>query len=103
MHAAAYQLPALLVDLLHACDRFHENVVRDAGFGHPDGTKQVCPFTVDGLFESSALVWTKNAGLGEHKLALQSMRNIPILTTVDSGETVHFRQSHCPSGMYGTP
>ena len=34
----------------------HEYVVRDSGLGDPDGAKEVDPFSMHGLFESTTLV-----------------------------------------------
>jgi hypothetical protein len=52
------------------------------------------------LLERSSLVWAEYARLN---LAVIYKGRSERLTTGFSGETVHFRHSHWPSGMYGTP
>ncbi len=61
------------------------------------------PFTGDGLLEGSSFIRTKITILAGYREDLFDEDGLKTLTTGFSGDTVHFLQSHWPSGMYGTP
>lgn len=101
-----HQFPATLGDGFEAVDRFHVDGVDDAGFGDPDRAEEVRPLARRRLLEGSVRVGAQDAGLvgrsggrsergGEGFEAGERKKR----TTGLSGETVHLRQSHCPSGI----
>src|SRR6267142_348932 len=95
------QFPTLLRNALNSSNRFHEDLIRNTRLGNPDCTEQVDPFTMDCLFECATLIRTEKTRLCQCRKIFMTTRLKR--TTGFSGDTVHFRHNHCPSGIYGTP
>ena len=96
------QLPPTLGHVLNLADRFHVDAVGNGKLRNPYRAEEVTPMARGRLFECSAFVGTEQAAL-EVNSCLLPKDYADALTTGTSGETVHLRHSHCPSGMYGTP
>jgi hypothetical protein len=94
------EFPALLDDFLYANDRLHKDIVGDTRLWDPYCAEQVYPLPLSCLLESTTFVWAQDAGLAEVRWARGEDGS---LTTGFSGDTVHFRHNHCPSGIYGIP
>lgn len=104
MHKAAYEFPSLPGDLLHIHNRLHEDGVAQRNLGNPDCTKQVRPFGSVRLLESSIDIGTEYASLQiDQRKAMIEQGHLGLLTGVPRPINWHFRQSHCPSGIKGTP
>lgn len=59
----AYQFPTTLRDIFDGFDRLHDMRIADGDFWYPYGAKEMGPLPFVGLFERSAFVRAKKAGL----------------------------------------
>lgn len=94
----AYKLPPAFGNLFNIVDWFHKHSVANGHFRDEHSAEKVRPLSGAGLLKGAALVGAKYAGLGGLGEAWP-WEQWETRTTGISGDTVHLRQSHCPSGM----
>jgi len=101
----AEQLPPRLGNLFNVHDRLHKCRISESDLWNPHGTEEMSPFGRRGLFERAIRVGTKDACLRQllapanERVADEGAK----LTGTPRPISWHFRQSHWPSGMKGTP